>query len=104
MTRVFDNRLELFNTTFVSVIFIFSIVYSDFYDTKGVEDNLEMISIGLISFFILINLLIVFYQAYLDFKLVFIKYYRLFNYKFCKIKPKSKLTEIVPEETIKEAL
>ena len=64
---MFDNRLELFNTTYVSILFIFSIVYSDFYDTTGVEDNLGMISIGLISFFILINILIVFYQAYLDF-------------------------------------
>ena len=89
MTRVFDNRLELFNTTYVSIIFIFTIVYSDFYDTIEVEDELGMTGIGLITFFILINLLIVFYQAYLDVKLVFIKNYRLFNYKFCKIKPNS---------------
>jgi hypothetical protein len=101
---VFDNRLELFNTTYVSILFIFSIAYSDFYDTTGIEDILGMISIGLISFFILINLLIVFYQAYLDFKLIFIKYYRFCKYKFCKVKPKSKLNEIVPEETIKDAL
>ncbi len=89
MTRVFDNRLELFNTTYVSIIFIFTIVYSDFYDTIEVEDELGMTGIGLITFFILINLLIVFYQAYLDVKLVFIKNYRLFNYKFCKIKQNS---------------
>jgi len=58
---VFDNKLELFNTTYISMIFIFSIVYSDFYDIKVGEDTLGMISIALIAFFILINILIVFY-------------------------------------------
>ena len=101
---MFDNRLELFNTTYVSILFIFSILYSDLYYITVVEDTLGMISIALVAFFILINILIVFYQAYLDLKLVFTKYYRLCKYKFCKSKPETKLSQIVPEEAIRDAL
>ena len=101
---MFDNKLELFNTTYVSILFIFSILYTDFNDTTGVEDTLGMISIALVSFFILVNILIVIYQAYLDLKLVFTKNYKLLKYKFCKSKPENKLTQIVSEEAIKDAL
>ena len=101
---MFDNNLELFNTLYVSILFIFSIVYSDFYDTTGKEDTLGMLSIALIAFFIFINIMIVFNQAYLDFKLIFIKYYKLFKYKFCKSKPESKLNQILSDEGIKDAL
>jgi len=94
LISVFDNKLETFNTFFVSILFILNILYSDFYDTKGIENTLGMIHIALISFFILINISIVFYQAYSDLKLIFTKYFNLCKKKFCKTKTGNKINQI----------
>ena len=104
LIEVFDNKLELFNTTYCSILFMFSIVYSDFYDTKGVEDTLGIISIALISLFILANILIVFYQAYFDLRLISSKYYKLFRYRYFKNKTEAKLNQVKTEEAIKNPL
>jgi len=58
----FDNRLELFNTTFISLLFIGTITYTEFIDWSVLDDNLiGIIGIALVSIFVGVNLLVILY-------------------------------------------
>lgn len=62
LERFFDNNLELFNTTYISFLFIGTIAYTEFIYSAVLDDNfIGIIGIALVSIFVGVNLLVIFY-------------------------------------------
>ena len=57
-----------------------------------------------ISILVGINLLIIFFKAFSDVRLLVIKYFRIVKFKILKYKRETSLNQIVSEVAIKEAL
>ncbi len=57
-----------------------------------------------ISILVGINLLIIFFKAFSDVRLLVVKYFRIVKFKILKYKRETSLNQIVSEEAIKEAL
>lgn len=88
LVRIFDNRIEIFNTWYAGLLFCFSFVFTDLIDSVELQESLGNYMIYGIGLYILVNFYKITTGVGRDLTLLGIKVYRIVVWKCFKWKTK----------------